>query len=52
MLGYTLDNAVQMEGAVSSALTTVDFNNDPWLFDGLYMAKELLQGLIEKGNFE
>ena len=51
MLGYTVDNANQMESAVASALTTVNFDNDPFLFDGLYMAKELIQGLIEEGYF-
>jgi len=52
MFGYTLDNAIQIENAIASALTTVEYNNDPFMFDGLYMAKEIVQGLIESGYFK
>jgi len=52
MLGYTLENVNHMENAIASALTTVNFDDDPFLFDGLYMAKELIQGLIEEGYFD
>jgi hypothetical protein len=52
MLGYRQGDISDMIGAVASALTTVDFNNDPWLHDNLFKTTEFLNGLLEEGYFD
>jgi hypothetical protein len=52
MLGYTKEDLDNMSMAIHSVITTVDFNNDPWLHDHLYKATEFLDGLWAEGYFD
>jgi hypothetical protein len=52
MLGYTSKELEDMTLAVESALTTVNFDNDPWLHTNLYNTATFLQGLEAEGYFE
>ena len=52
MLGYELSDQEDMVVAIQSAITTVDFNNDPWLYDNLKKAESFLQGLWAEGYFD
>jgi len=49
MLGYTKEDLDDISLAIHSALTTVDFNNDPWLHDNLFKATEFIDGLLAEG---
>jgi hypothetical protein len=46
MIGYTKEDIDTMSMAIHSVITTVDFNNDPWLYDNLYKATEFLDSLV------
>jgi hypothetical protein len=52
MLGYTKEDLDAMTLAVESALTTVNFDNDPWLHTNLYNTATFLQGLWAEGYFD
>lgn len=52
MLGYTKGDLDDMIGAVFSALTTVNPDDDPWLHGNLNQAGEFLQGLWAEGYFD
>jgi hypothetical protein len=52
MLGYEVSDQEDMVVAIQSAITTVDFNNDPWLYDNLKKAESFLQGLWAEGYFD
>jgi hypothetical protein len=52
MLGYTKEDLDAMTLAVESALTTVNFDNDPWLHTNLYNTVTFLQGLEAEGYFQ
>ena len=51
MLGYELSDQEDMVVAIQSAITTVDFNNDPWLYNNLNMTLTFLRGLWEEVYF-
>ena len=51
MLGYTEEDLDEMIGAIQSALTKVNSDDDPWLHGNLYKAEEFLRGLWEEGHF-
>ena len=52
MLGYSKGDLDDMIGAVSEALTTVNFDDDPWLHNNLFKTVEFLNGLWTEGYFD
>jgi hypothetical protein len=52
MLGYELSDQEDMVTAIQSALTTVNSEDDPWLYNSLKMAESFLQGLWAEGYFD
>jgi hypothetical protein len=52
MLGYEENDLDEMIGAIQSALTTVNSDDDPWLYNNLWKAQEFLQGLWSEGYFD
>ena len=52
MLGYELSDQEDMVVAIQSVLTTVNPDNDPWLYNNLKMAESFLQGLWAEGYFD
>jgi len=52
MLGYSKEDLDAMTLAVESALTTVNFDNDPWLHTNLYNTVTFLQGLEAEGYLD
>ena len=52
MLGYTKEDLDDMSMAIHSVLTTVNFDNDPWLHTNLYNTATFLDGLWAEGYFE
>jgi hypothetical protein len=52
MLGYELDDLKDMINAVESVLTTVNSDDDPWLYNNLVIAKDFLGGLWAEGYFD
>ena len=52
MLGYERDDLDNMVLAIDSALTTVNPDDDPWLYNNLWKAQEFLQGLWAEGYFD
>ena len=52
MLGYELSDQEDMVNAIESALTTVNPDDDPWLYNNLNMTLTFLQGLWAEGYFD
>ena len=52
MLGYATTDLDEMINAIQSALTTVNSDDDPWLYNNLWKAQEFLQGLWAEGYFD
>jgi hypothetical protein len=52
MLGYVTNDLDEMVSAIQSALTTVNSDDDPWLYNNLWKAQEFLQGLWAEGYFD
>ena len=52
MLGYELDDLKDMTNAVESVMTTVNSDDDPWLYNHLVMTKDFLGGLWAEGYFD
>ena len=52
MLGYEVSDQEDMVTAIQSALTTVNPDDDPWLYNNLWKAQEFLQGLWVEGYFD
>ena len=52
MLGYTKTDHKDMLLAVESVLTTVNSDNDPWLYNNLVTVIEFIEGLDSEGYFE
>ena len=52
MLGYELKDLDEMVYAIESVLTTVNSDDDPFLFNNLWKSKEFLQGLWAEGYFD
>ena len=51
MLGYISTDVDDMVYALDSVLTTINSDDDPWLYNNTWRAKELLQGLQVEGYF-
>jgi hypothetical protein len=51
MLGYISTDVDDMVYALDSVLTTINSDDDPWLYNNTWKAKELLQGLQVEGYF-
>ena len=52
MLGYEMDDLKDMIASVEAVLTTVNSDNDPWLFNSLVITKDFLGGLWAEGYFD
>jgi hypothetical protein len=52
MLGYELSDQEEMVTAIQSILTTINSDDDPWLYNNLWKAQEFLQGLWAEGYFD
>jgi len=52
MLGYEVYDQEEMVTAIQSALTTVNPDDDPWLYNNLWKAQEFLKGLWAEGYFD
>jgi len=52
MLGYAITDLDDMISALDSVLTTINSDDDPWLYNNTWRAKEFLQGLEVEGYFE
>jgi hypothetical protein len=52
MLGYASTDLDDMINALDSVLTTINSDDDPWLYNNTWRAKEFLQGLWAEGYFD
>jgi hypothetical protein len=52
MLGYEMADVDEMIYAIGSVLTTVNSDDDPFLFNNLWKAQEFLKGLWAEGYFD
>jgi hypothetical protein len=52
MLGYCKEDLDEMISAVQSALTTVNPDDDPWLYNNLFQVTEFMNGLWAEGYFD
>ena len=52
MLGYKDTDVHDMIYALDSVLTTINSDDDPWLYTNTERAKELLEGLLAEGYLE
>jgi hypothetical protein len=52
MLGYEVSDQEDMVTAIQSALTTVNPDDDPWLYNNLKKTEDFLRGLWEEGYFD
>jgi hypothetical protein len=50
MLGYLDIDVMDMIDALDSVLTTINSDDDPWLYNNTWRAKDLLQGLLAEGH--
>jgi hypothetical protein len=51
MLGYTKEDFKNMLIATESVITTVNSDDDPWLYNNLVTVIEFLEGLDSEGYF-
>lgn len=49
MLGYVETDVTDMINALDSVLTTINSDDDPWLYNNTFRAKDLLEGLLAEG---
>jgi hypothetical protein len=52
LLGYGHGDADNMIQGLAAALTTINSDDDPWLYNSIWIAKDLLEGLQTEGRFE
>ncbi len=52
MLGYANTDLDDMIYALDSVLTTINSDDDPWLYNTTWRAMELLKGLQVEGYFD
>jgi hypothetical protein len=52
MLGYATTDLDDMIYALDSVLTTINSDDDPWLYNNTWRAMELLKGLQVEGYFD
>ena len=50
MLGYIETDVIDMINAIDSVLTTINSDDDPWLYNNTWRAKDLLEGLLAEGR--
>ena len=50
MLGYIETDVVDMINALDTVLTTINSDDDPWLYNNTWRAKDLLEGLLAEGH--
>ena len=50
MLGYRDTDVIDMVNALDSVLTTINSDDDPWLYNNTWRAKDLLEGLLATGH--
>jgi hypothetical protein len=50
MLGYIDTDITDMIDALDSVLTTINSDDDPWLYNNTWRAKDLLEGLLAEGH--
>ena len=50
MLGYKYTDVTDMIDALDSVLTTINSDDDPWLYNNTWRAKDLLEGLLAEGR--
>lgn len=52
MLGYIYTDVEDMIYALDSVLTTINSDDDPWLYNNTERAKQLLEGLLAEGYLD
>ena len=50
MLGYIDTDVIDMIDALDTVLTTINSDDDPWLYNNTFRAKDLLEGLLAEGH--
>ncbi len=50
MLGYIDTDLIDMINALDSVLTTINSDDDPWLYNNTWRAKDFLEGLLAEGR--
>jgi hypothetical protein len=51
LVGYEEVDALDMILGVQSVMTTVNSDDDPWLYNTLWKTKDFLEGLMAEGYF-
>jgi hypothetical protein len=52
MLGYIKEDLDDMINALDSVLTTINSDDDPWLYNNTWRAMDFLKGLQVEGYFD
>jgi hypothetical protein len=52
ILGYEVSDVDDMIYALDSVLTTINSDDDPWLYNNTWRAMECLKGLLTEGYFD
>jgi hypothetical protein len=52
LLGYGHGDADNMIQGLSFVLGTINAGDNPWLYNSIWVAKDLLEGLQAEGRFE
>lgn len=50
MLGYKETDLIDMIDALDSVLTTINSDDDPWLYNNTWRAMDFLKGLLVEGH--
>jgi hypothetical protein len=50
MLGYRETDVIDMIGALDTVLTTINSDDDPWLYNNTWRAMDFLQGVLAEGH--
>jgi hypothetical protein len=50
MLGYKDTDVIDMVDALDSALLMINSDDDPWLYNNVWRAKDFLEGLLAEGR--
>ena len=50
LLGYEETDVTDMIDALDSVLTTINSDEDPWLYNNTWRAKDFLKGLLVEGR--
>ena len=50
MLGYIESDVTDMIDALDTVLTTINSDDDPWLYNNTWRAMDLLKGLLAEGH--